>query len=149
MAKAALSPRNEGDGVAGHPTPTPHVYVYESADRGRGGMFDYMTYNTRVVHVLYEMAVNAGWDATKAAEVRGRLQNDLELLRRASSAPTPSRTSTPPTPSTTPPACRASRSPTGTSAAQHYLDVLDGGSRNGYYEPQLLGPVTLTHSIAR
>jgi hypothetical protein len=35
---------------------------------------------------------------------------------------------------------------------QHFLDILNSGTaetatRDTYYEPQLLGPVTVTHSI--
>ena len=148
IAKAALSPRNSGDGVAGHPTPTPHIYVYAQRTAGRGGMFDYMTYNTRVVHVLYEMALNAGWDEAKATEVKGRLHKTWSYFGRFFG-----------------PGAEANFNPTDVInytacvprfalayrdfGDAHYLDILCGGTRTGYYEPQLLGPVTLTHSIVR
>jgi hypothetical protein len=148
MDKASLSPRNDGDGVAGHPNPVPQIYVYAQNAPGRGGMIDYMTYNTRLVNVLYDMAVNIGWTPSKTAEVRGRLHTSWNYLARFFGPkaepdfnPTDGATST---------ACLPRFSlPWHTFGDQQFQAILAGGQRADYYEPQLLGPVTLTHSIVQ
>ena len=117
MSTASLSPRNDGDGVAGHPVPTPQVDVYKKPIIGRGGTIDYMTYNTRVCDVFLEVAENANWDAAKTAALRGRLDATWDYLSRffgpAAEAPfiaedDPSR----------PSACRGSRWPTTSSGTR-------------------------------
>lgn len=147
MAKAALSPRNDGDGVSGAGA-APHIYVYAQYVAGRGGMFDYMTYNTRIVNVAYDLAVNAGWNATKSAEVKGRLQKTWTYFGRFFGANAESDFN--PTDVISKNACLPRFSLAWRDFGdQHFADILNSGARSNYYEPQLLGPVTLTHSIVR
>lgn len=48
MLAPSLTLTNEGDGVDGHPVPVPQICIYLTFVAGRGGMLDYMTYNTRI-----------------------------------------------------------------------------------------------------
>jgi len=73
MINVALTPKNDGDGVAGHPKPVPDVYIGCVYTAGRGGMLDYMTYNTRSSQILVDMAANLGWDADALAAARTKL----------------------------------------------------------------------------
>ena len=146
MTRAALKPRNQGDGVAGHPVPVPAVLVYNGPVSGRGGTIDYMTYNARLSTVLYQVARNAHWDATPLAILKTRLARTWRYLGRYFA------------PGAEPPFAPNDRINRTAclprfGLAYHSLGgrrlraILNHGSRAGYYEPQLLGPVTLTHSI--
>src|SRR5450756_536584 len=70
MLAPSLTLTNEGDGVDGHPVPVPQICIYLTFVAGRGGMLDYMTYNTRIASVLVEMAENLGWDADELAHAK-------------------------------------------------------------------------------
>ena len=146
MTRAALRPRNQGDGVAGHPVPVPAVAVYKRPVSGRGGTIDYMTYNASISTVFYQIARNAHWDATPLAILKARLTRTWRYLGRYFA------------PGAEPPFApndRVNRTAClpRFGLAYHNLGgrrlraILNHGSRAGYYEPQLLGPVTLTHSI--
>ncbi|HQJ97770.1 MAG TPA: alginate lyase family protein, partial [Thermoleophilia bacterium] len=148
MSKSSLTPRNDGDGVSGHASPTPQVNVYKKPISGRGGTVDYMTYNTRLDAVMFEIAENSGWNAGKSATLRTRLRNAWDYLARyfgpdAEPAFAPNDT---PSASACLPRFALAYREFGDSS---YLAVLNSGDRSTYYEPQLLGPVTLTHSIVR
>jgi hypothetical protein len=146
MSKASLPPRNDGDGVAGHPTPVPQVDVYKQPIAGRGGTIDYMSYNTRVNDIFLQIAENAGWNATKTAALRTRLKNSWDYLTRymgPNAEPTFIATDVVSASACIPRVALAYHE----LGSSRYLEVLQGGDRSGYYEPQLVGPVTLTHSI--
>jgi hypothetical protein len=146
MLQSALTPENGGDGVAGHPNPVPHVYIYATYSAGRGGMLDYMTYNTRACSVLVDLAQNLGWDSVKVASARTKLYNSWSYMGRyfgpsAEADPNPMDIVN-----------VNANLPRFTLAYhdcgdQHFLDIVGSGARADYYEPQLLGPVTLTHSL--
>lgn len=148
ITKSSLQPRNEGDGVAAHPNPVPQVDVYKKPIAGRGGTLEYMTYNTRVDAVLLELAERAGWNSTKAATLRSRLHASWDYLAKyfGADANPPFAPGDAPTGSVCLPRFALAYREFGDA---RYLDVLNSGDRSFYYEPQLLGPVTLTHSIAR
>ncbi len=148
ITKASLAPRNDGDGVSGHPTPVPQVDVYKTPIASRGGTVDYMTYNTRVDAVLLELAQNAGWNSSKAAALRTRLHTSWAYLSRyfgSDAEPTFIAGDVAMTSVDVPRFALAYRD-FGDAA---FLDLLNSGGRSTYYESQLLGPVTLTHSIVR
>jgi hypothetical protein len=146
ITKSSLEPRN--DGVAGHPNPVPQVDVYKKPIAGRGGTLEYMTYNTRVDAVLFELAERAGWNATKVSTLRSRLHASWVYLAGyfGADAKAPFATGDTPTASVCLPRFALAYRTFGDA---RYLAVLNSGDRPSYYEPQLLGPVTLTHSIAR
>jgi hypothetical protein len=145
MLTSALTPRNDGDGVPGHPNPVPHVYIYAANSPG-GGMLDYMTYNVRALDILVTMAEHTGWDTAKVAAARQKLHASWSYFARYFG-----------------PGAEANPNPTDVinytaclprfALAYHefgdqkFLDVLNSGARSDYSEPQLIGPVTLTHSI--
>jgi len=146
MLQSALTPENGGDGVLGHPTPVPHVYIYAINAPGRGGMLDYMTYNTRACNVLVNMAQNLGWSPAKVAAARTQLHNSWSYFARyfgpgAEADPNPLDV------------VDVSVSLPRFMLAYHdfgdrrFLDIVGSGARADYYEPQLLGPITLTHSL--
>lgn len=146
MLKSALTPINDGDGVAGHPVPAPHAYVYLGNSPGRGGMFDYMTYNTRSCSILVAMARNLGWSPAQVTAARTKLHatwtymarffgpnaepnfNPLDVVNLGANLP---------------------RFTLAYNAFgdQRFLDVMNSGDRVDYYEPQFLGPITVTHSL--
>jgi len=70
----ACAPRNDGDGIAGHPVPVPNVAILMpgSLDNpGRGGCVDYMTYVTRLSSIEILMSEAIGKDMTvQRAEVQ-------------------------------------------------------------------------------
>jgi hypothetical protein len=145
MLTSALTPRNTGDGVPGHPDPVPHVYIYAAWSTG-GGMLDYMTYNVRALDIIVTMADHAGWDPAKVAAARQKLHNSWDYFARYFG--TGAEANPNPTDRINYNACLPRF-----ALAYHefggsrFLDVLNSGDRTGYYEPQLVGPVTLTYSI--
>lgn len=143
MSRASLEPRNDGVGIAGHPASIPQVNMYKKPIAGRGGTLDYMTYNTRVDAVLLELAENAGWNGTT---LRGRLKTSWDYLARffgPNAEPSFVPGDVPMTSVDLPRFALAYQA----FGDARYLDILNSGNRASYYEPQLLGPVTLTHSI--
>jgi len=146
MLQSALTPENMGDGVVGHPNPVPHVYIYATYTAGRGGMLDYMTYNTRACSVLVDMAENLGWAKAKVASAHTKLYASWSYFARffgpnAETNPNPMDVVN-----------TGANLPRFTLAFnefgdQRFLDIVNSGDRSHYYEPQLLGPITLTHSL--
>jgi hypothetical protein len=144
MLASALTPMNQGDGVPGHPVPAPHVYVYLGYTAGRGGMMDYMTYNTRAYSVLVGMAENMGWDVQKTAAARSKLHASWSWLARFFG-----------------PEAEPNFNPVDVVELDanlprfwlpfqefgdaRFQQVALSGDWAAYYEPQLLGPVSLTH----
>jgi hypothetical protein len=146
ISRAPLMPRNEGDGVTGHAVPAPQVDVYKAPIPGRGGTIDYMTYNTRIANALLELAQNAGWDRSKTSVLRERLKGSWDYLAQffgpgAEPVFVPGDVIN--ADADLPRFALAYRD----FGDARYLSILGSGDRSGYYEPQLLGPVTLTHSI--
>jgi hypothetical protein len=65
VIRHASAPRNQGDGVEGHPVPVPQVQIFKAGaydNPRRGGCVDYMTYNARAVTILLMMGRRAGAD---------------------------------------------------------------------------------------
>ena len=146
MLTSALTPVNDGDGVAGHPVPTPQVYVYLQNTPGRGGMLDYMTYNARSCTILVDMARNLGWSAAQVTAARTKLHATWSYLARFFGPDAE--------PNFNPldVVNLSANLPRFTLAYndfgdQRFLDVMSSGNRVDYYEPQFLGPITLTHSL--
>ena len=146
MLTSALTPVNDGDGVAGHPVPTPQVYVYLQNTPGRGGMLDYMTYNARSCTILVDMARNLGWSAAQVTAARTKLHATWSYLARFFGPDAE--------PNFNPldVVNLSANLPRFTLAYndfgdQRFLDVMNSGNRVDYYEPQFLGPITLTHSL--
>jgi hypothetical protein len=147
MLSCALTPTNQGDGVPGHPVPAPAVYIYCNPVDGRGSGMDYMTYNARVLDVMVQAAQNMGWDPTEVAAARSKLYNTWSYLARffgPNAEPLAN-----PNDRINLDACLPRF-----QLAVHdfggavFLGVVKSGTQAGYYEPQLLGPTALTHSIA-
>ena len=141
--QAALTPLNDGDGIAGHPVPAPHVYIGGGYTAGRGGTLDYMTYNTRSCHILYDMARNLG---RMSENQKVDLYDTWSYLGRffgpgAESDPNASDHVN--VAANLPRFALAYRS----FGDPRFLDILNSGNRASYTEPQFLGPVTLTHSV--
>ena len=137
---SSLTPHNSGDGRG--TVPAPNVEVLKADDAHRGGTVDYMTYNARLATLLCQVAGAVGMPLTQQFHA----QLAATWLYLASFfPPARSRRPTPSTRSTGPSTCRASRRPTSRCGAR-LLDMLHSGSRADYYEPQFLGPVTLTHT---
>ncbi len=140
----SLTSKNDGDKMG--TTPAPQSHIYKSAIKGRGGTLDYCTYNARLGSTLAEMGENLGYGTLTT--YRERLRATWLYLAKffgpdALHSPNPYDS--------------VNASVDVPRFAQAYselgdprlLDVLDSGNRANYYESQLLGPVTLTHSIAR
>lgn len=142
----SLSPRNDGDGAGTRPVPQKTIYkIYHE---GRGGMFDYMTYNTRVAAVLVDMAQRIGWDKGKTGTARRRLYASWSYLARffgPGAEPNFNPLDVVHTDACLPRFTLAWRA----FGDRRFATVLDSGPRETYYEPQLLGPVTVTHSTLR
>jgi hypothetical protein len=145
---SALTPHNDGDGTGCSRVPQEKIYKSYSS---RGGMFDYMTYDTRVCSVLVDMATNLGWSTAKQTAARAKLLASWTYMGKFFG-----------------PGAEPNFNPTDVVhldtilprfalayhefGTQHFLDILNSGTaetatRDTYYEPQLLGPVTVTHSI--
>jgi len=146
MLSCALTPTNQGDGVPGHPVPVPALYIYCNPVAGRGSAMDYMTYNARVLDVMVEVAQKIGWNPTQVTAARQKLFNTWSYLARFFG------------PNAEPLANQNDRInadaclprfqlPLHEFGGSVFLDVVRSGSQAGYYEPQLLGPTALTHSI--
>jgi hypothetical protein len=138
----ALTPSNDGDDMGTNPAPQSHIY--KAAISGRGGTLDYCTYNDRIASVLCELGQNLGYDTMTVYQ--GRLRTSWLYLAKffgpgALHSPNPyDRVNT----SVDVPRFAIAYRDLGDSQLTR---VLDSGSRQSYYESQLLGPVTLTHSV--
>ena len=146
MLAHGLTPANEGDGVAGHPSPVPAIYIYANPVDGRGGGMDYMTYNVRVLHVMVDLAQHIGWTPSEVAAARARLEKSWAYLGRffgPGAEPLANPNDVINYGACLPRFALAYR----TFGGQHYRDILLSRESSGYYEPQLLGPVTLTHTV--
>ncbi len=143
--KSALTPKNDGDGIPGHPDPAPHVFVYGNPTSG-ASCIDYMTYNVRALDVLVSMAKHIGWDASKVADARQKLLASWNYLGDFfgpnAAAPFNGQDHIN-LDASLPRFALAYREFGGT----RFLNILESGDRSQYSEPQLLGPVTLTLSI--
>jgi hypothetical protein len=145
MLAHGLTPANQGDGVAGHPSPVPAIYIYANPVAGRGSGMDYMTYNVRVLHVLVDMAQHSGWTPSKVVAARAKLRSSWAYLGRffgPGAEPLANPNDTINYGACLPRFALAYR----TFGDQHYRDILLSRASSGYYEPQLLGPVSLTHT---
>lgn len=141
---SALTPHNDGDGAG--TALVPQEKIYKSYSAGRGGMLDYMTYNTRVCDVLVEMAANLGWSSAKTASGRAKLHTSWSYMARyfgPNALPNFNPTDVVHLDSCLPRFALAWHD----FGDPRFMEVLTSGPRDSYYEPQLLGPVTLTHTI--
>lgn len=138
---SSLTPDNDGDGQGA--APAPNVEVMKANNQGRGGTVDYMTYNARLATLLCQVADAAGQPLTK--HFSSELSATWLYLARffaPGAAPSPNPSDVVNTAIDLPrfaPAYFAVRD-------ARLLAVLQAGSRADYYEPQFLGPVTLTHT---
>lgn len=139
--KHAFGPSNDGDNQGTRPAP--EVLILKGNDPGRGGTVDYMTYNARLATLLCDLSGRLG--RPLGGEYQDMLERSWLYLARffgpgAQPSPNPgdSISSTANLPRFAP-AYRAVHE-------QRLLDVLEIGDRASYYEPQFLGPVTLTHT---
>jgi hypothetical protein len=147
MLTCALTPTNQGDGVPGHPIPAPTVYVYCNPVDGRGSGMDYMTYNARVLHVMVEAAQNMGWSAGNVAAARAKLLNTWAYLARFF-GPNAEPLANPNDRINLDACLPRFQLAVHDFGSDVFLNVVKSGTQAGYYEPQLLGPTALTHSIA-
>lgn len=139
----ALVPANSGDGMG--TTPAPQSHIYKANISGRGGTLDYCTYNDRLASVLADMGQHLGYGTLSTYTTRLRA-SWLYLAKffgpGALRSPNPYDSVN-----------RGVDLPRFALAYHEFsgsrlLAVVRSGARTSYYEPQLLGPVTLTHSGA-
>ena len=136
----ALRPDNDGDGQGTDPAPIVTIMRMYRSDRG--GTVDYMTYSARLATLLCQVADNLGAPLTR--KFRPALQASWLYLARffdpdAAGSPNPDDV-------IDVDVCLP-RFTLGYRVLDEdrLRDVLDAGPRAEYYEPQYLGPVTLTH----
>lgn len=55
MVRRSTAPTNDGDYVSAHGVPVPMMMIFKTCVAGRGGTFDYGTYNVRLATALLEM----------------------------------------------------------------------------------------------
>lgn len=140
----ALRPDNDGDGRGTRPVP--EVLIMKMYSPERGGTVDYMTYNARLATLLCEVAASV--DPGLGRSARPRLTESWLYLSRffgdgAARSPNPAdKIDAVACLPRFVPAYRAVRDP-------RLFDVAASGHEARYYEPQFLGPVTLTHWWAR
>jgi len=138
--RSALRPDNDGDGNL--PGPTPQVAILKAHTAARGGTVDYMTYNARLATILAEVTESV--DPPIARDARGMLRRSWLYLARFfgdDARPSPNPQDEIDLRACLPrfvPAYEAVRD-------ERLLDVVLWGDEVRYYEPQFLGPVTLTH----
>jgi len=136
----ALQPDNDGDGLGTRPVP--EVAILRTYRPDRGGTVDYMTYSARLATLLCQVSDNLGRPMSESS--RPALSATWAYLARFFD-----------------PGAVASPNPTDVINTAVCLPrftlgfrilgtdrlhaVLDAGDRSTYYEPQFLGPVTLTH----
>ncbi len=136
----ALRPDNDGDGrIAGS---APQVAILKTYRPERGGTVDYMTYNARLATLLCEATESVTPELGRSS--RAMLRTSWLYLARFfghDARPSPNPTDHVDLRACLPrfvPAAQAVRDP-------RLTDVLRWGDEARYYEPQFLGPVTLTH----
>lgn len=139
----ALSPDNDGDGR--RPGATPEVAIVKTHTPERGGTVDYMTYNARLATLLAE--VTSGVDPAIARDAQGMLRRSWLYLARFfgdDARPSPN-----PQDRIDLRACLPRFVPSYRAVGDERLrEVALWGDEARYYEPQFLGPVTLTHMPA-
>ncbi len=136
----ALRPENDGDGQGTDPAPIVTIMRMYRSDRG--GTVDYMTYSARLATLLCQVADNLGAPLTR--QFTPALEVSWLYLARffapdAAGSPNPDDV-------IDVDVCLP-RFTLGYRILDEdrLRDVLDAGPRAEYYEPQYLGPVTLTH----
>ena len=136
----ALRPDNDGDGQGTDPAPIVTIMRMYRSDRG--GTVDYMTYTARLATLLCQVADNLGAPLTR--RFTPALEVSWLYLARffdpdAAGSPNPD--------DVIDVAVCLPRFTLGYRVLDEdrLRDVLDAGPRAEYYEPQYLGPVTLTH----
>ena len=141
MISSALTPHNDGDGRGTSPVPQEKVYKSWSP---RGGMVDYMTYNTRIFSVLVDMATNLGWNPRQVAAARAKLHTSW-LYQARFFAPD-AQPAYNPTDHINLEACLPRFALAWRDFGEaRFRQVLEAGPWRTYYEPQLVGPVMVTH----
>lgn len=140
----ALAPDNDGDGAGTRPVP--ELAVFRAHTQARGGTVDYMTYNARLATLLCQLsdALGRPLSATMQPQLRATWLY-LSRFFEPQARPSPNADDVVDLQACLPrfvPAYRATREP-------RLLAVLRATDRGVLYEPQFLGPVTLTHSVAR
>jgi hypothetical protein len=136
----ALQPDNDGDGR--DTRPVPQVAILRKYREERGGTVDYMTYSARLATLLCQVSDNQGRALTQQS--RPALDATWGYLARffepgAESSPNPDDVID--LPICLPRFTLGYR----VLGGERLREVLDAGPREEYYEPQFLGPVTLTH----
>ncbi len=136
----ALRPDNDGDGRG--TTPAPEVAILRMYRPERGGTVDYMTYSARLATLLCQVSDNLGTPLT--AEFRPAIDATWTYLARFF-APDAERSPNPD--DVVDVAVCLPRFTLGyrVLGGERLRAVLDDGPRDSYYEPQFLGPVTITH----
>jgi hypothetical protein len=138
---SALTPDNAGDGKG--TVPAPSVEILKANNEGRGGTVDYMTYNARLATLLCQVADGVGLPLTKRYQPQlGATWLYLARFFPPGAAPSPNPNDVVNASIDVPrfaPGYFAVRAP-------RLLSVISSGSRAEFYEPQFLGPVTLTHT---
>ncbi len=134
MLSAQVAPHNMGDGIAGHPNPVPTEKIYV----GRSTQVDYMTYDTRIAHILAWVSAAAGHPIPDAAtKLHASWSYESRFFGVGAELP--------PAPGVTMNA--------GVDIPRFVLARHEFGSQfdkvftsgvSGLYESQFLGPVTLT-----
>lgn len=136
--------KNDGDGMSGHPQPVPVNNIFKPGgldNPGRGGCVDYMTYNSRCDLILLLMAQGQGVDVSRQAEELRASWGYLQRFFGANAERSPA-----PNDVIDPAACL----PRFVLALHVFpgdgrlLGVAKSGDTADYYEPQFVGPTTLT-----
>lgn len=138
----ALRPDNDGDGLGTRPVP--EVAILRTYTPARGGTVDYMTYSARLATLLCQVSDNLGRPLTEP--FRPALRASWSYLARffgPDAVPSPNPRDVIHTDACLPRFAPAYQIVGG----RRLLAALRSGDRSSYYEPQFLGPVTLTHSL--
>jgi hypothetical protein len=140
----ALDPDNDGDGRG--TTPVPVVSVMLKHRPERGGTVDYMTYAARLATLLTEITESREaslWESSEPLLRRSWLYLSRFFGEGAEPSPNPQDIidQNAALPRFVPAYAMLREAP--------LLDVILSGDYARYYEPQFLGPVTLTHAVTR
>ena len=136
----ALRQDNDGDGQGTRPAP--EVLIMRTYRPARGGTVDYMTYNARLATLLCQVSDNLG--RPMSGPFRPALRGSWTYLARffdPGAVASPNPTDVINTAVCVPRFMLGYR----ILGGDRLRAVLDAGDRRSYYEPQFLGPVTLTH----
>jgi hypothetical protein len=136
----ALRPDNDGDGQGTRPVP--EVAILRTYRPARGGTVDYMTYSARLATLLCQVSDNLGKPMSEP--FRPALRASWTYLARFFA---PGAVASPNPTDVIDTAVCVPRFTLGYRilGTDRLRAVLDAGDRSSYYEPQFLGPVTLTH----